>query len=119
MIKKEFIARLSAKLGERRDRTYEVVESFWETLGECLEEDGELKLSSYGVFKVKETVERNVKHPTTKEIIIIPKKNVIKFYASNKLKMKINNDSKKSNSKKRFSIKDVMKKIPNIFGKKI
>lgn len=119
MIKKEFIARLSTKLGEKRVRTSELVEGFWETLGDCLSEEDKLKLSGYGVFEVKETVERNVKHPTTKEMIRIPKKNVVKFHISNKMKMKMNNINKKSDIKKRFSIKDVMKKIPNIFSKKI
>lgn len=80
------------KFGYSRAESSDVVDSIIEEMNKALETDGEVKISSFGTFKVRQKKQRVGRNPKTKEEVPISARNVISFYASNLLKKNINND---------------------------
>ncbi len=55
-----------------------------------LAEDGNIEIRNFGIFKVKETPERQARNPKTSEIITVPAKRHIHFKPGQEMKEKIN-----------------------------
>lgn len=76
--------------GYSRAESADLVDAVLEEMNKGLEEDGEVKISSFGTFKVKNKKERIGRNPKTKEEVPISARNVVSFYASNILKNRLN-----------------------------
>lgn len=79
------------KFGYSRAECSDLVDAVLEEMNTGLEEDGEVKISSFGTFKVKQKKERIGRNPKTKQEVPISARNVVSFYVSNILKKRINN----------------------------
>ena len=96
MVKKNFTRKdLSNKiyqnLGFSKNYSSEVVDVFFETLIQELLKYNNVKISSFGTFKVINKKKRIGRNPKTKvEAIIVPRK-VVKFKPSLLIKEKLNN----------------------------
>ena len=82
MIYKEF--------GYSRAESSDLVDSILKEINSGLAKDGEVKISSFGTFKVKSKKARIGRNPRTKQEVPISARNVVSFYASNILKNRIN-----------------------------
>lgn len=112
MIKKEFIARYSKKIDETQKKSKEYVEDFFEVLGDCLIEEEVLKFVGWGAFELKETPARRVKHPITKEDVMISAKKVIKFRVGKRIADLVQIVTEKE---KKSYLKTVVSKISKFF----
>ena len=75
------------------DKKYasELVDMFFEELKDTLAKDGEIHLSGFGKFTVKEKKERRGRNPQTKKPLTISKRRVATFHHSQVLKDRLNN----------------------------
>ncbi|MCF6344810.1 MAG: integration host factor subunit alpha [Devosiaceae bacterium] len=77
-------------VGLSRTESAELVDKMFELVGEALEKDKKVKLSSFGSFLVRSKSQRIGRNPKTgEEVPILPRK-VLVFKPSNVLKDKIN-----------------------------
>lgn len=90
MTKNDLIAYVSETAGYPRKESYEIVETFLESIKESLQSDGEVKISNFGVFEVNTKNSRVGRNPKTKEEIEIPKRSVLKFRTSQILRKLLN-----------------------------
>lgn len=88
MNNKEFISKLAKQCGTTPAETAATVESFVEMITECLKENEQLNVSSFGVFEVKMRKERVSVNPKTGQRFLVPPKIVPAFRPSSKLKDK-------------------------------
>ena len=65
-------------------------ETFIEVLMNSLKQKNDVKIVNFGIFKVKEKKERIGRNPKTKVEVLITKRNVVKFKASEFLLNTIN-----------------------------
>lgn len=72
----------------------ELVDMFFEELKTGLVKDGEIQLSGFGKFVVKEKEERKGRNPQTKQPLIISKRKVATFHHSQVLKERLNSSKK-------------------------
>jgi len=74
------------------DKKYasELVEMFFEELKDTLAKEGEIQLSGFGKFTVKEKKERRGRNPQTKKPLTISKRRVATFHHSQVLKDRLN-----------------------------
>ena len=95
MVKKNFTRKdLSNKiyqnLGFSKNYSSTIIDNFFETLIQELLRSNNIKISSFGTFKVTNKKERIGRNPKTKvETIIVPRK-VVKFKPSALIKEKLN-----------------------------
>jgi integration host factor subunit alpha len=75
------------------DKKYasELVDMFFEELKDTLAKEGEIRLSGFGKFTVKEKKERRGRNPQTKKPLTISKRRVATFHHSQVLKDRLNN----------------------------
>ncbi|MBR4532616.1 integration host factor subunit alpha [bacterium] len=75
------------------DKKYasELVDMFFEELKDTLAKEGEIQLSGFGKFTVKEKKERRGRNPQTKKPLTISKRKVATFHHSQVLKDRLNN----------------------------
>lgn len=78
------------KLGFSRAECADLVDAVLEEMNQGLVSDGEVKISSFGTFKVKSKNPRIGRNPKTKQEVPISARKVVSFYVSNLLKKKIN-----------------------------
>lgn len=77
--------------GFSKKEASEVVEEVFKTMKEILATgDGEIKISGFGKFVVREKVEREWTNPLTGQLSKIPARRVLRFYASEKLRGTLN-----------------------------
>ena len=69
---------------------YKFVDNFFKTLIVELIKSNKVKISSFGTFAVLDKKERIGRNPKTKVVAKIKSRKVVKFKASNFIKMKIN-----------------------------
>lgn len=79
------------KLGYSRAESADLVDTVLDEINLALKNEGEVKISSFGTFKVKTKKERIGRNPKTKEEVPISARKVVSFYISNLLKKRINN----------------------------
>ncbi|MGI6394086.1 MAG: integration host factor subunit alpha [bacterium] len=68
----------------------ELVDMFFEELKAGLVKDGEIQISGFGKFVVKEKKERKGRNPQTKKPLTISKRKVATFHHSQVLKDRLN-----------------------------
>lgn len=78
------------EIGFSYSESSELVDKVLEELSACLEEGQDVKLSSFGSFKVRVKQPRIGRNPKTKESATISARRVVTFHASNMLKKRIN-----------------------------
>ena len=81
---------LYKKFGYSRTESADLVDAVIEEVIVGMEEDNEVKISSFGTFKVKNKSERIGRNPKTKKEVPVTARKVASFYVSNVLKKKIN-----------------------------
>jgi integration host factor subunit alpha len=80
------------KFGYSRAEAADLVDAVFDEVNGALKNDEEVKISSFGTFKVRKKDERVGRNPKTKEEVAISARKVVSFYVSNLLKKKINNN---------------------------
>lgn len=80
------------EIGFSYSESSDLVDTVLEELSRCLEEGQDVKLSSFGSFKVREKQARIGRNPKTKETAEISARRVVTFHASNMLKNRINDN---------------------------
>jgi DNA-binding protein HU-beta len=86
MNKAEFVADVSERIGESKQRGEEVVNAVVEALTAALKRGDEVRLPQFGVFLVAETKERKARNPQTGEEVLVPAGKRPKFRAGKALK---------------------------------
>ncbi len=81
---------LYKKFGYSRAEAADLVDAVIEEVILGLENEGEVKISSFGTFKVKRKNQRIGRNPKTKQEVPVTARKVVSFYVSNLLKKKIN-----------------------------
>jgi integration host factor subunit alpha len=80
------------KLGFSRSQTYDIVETVFEIMKQCLEKGEKLKISGFGNFSPRDKRSRLGRNPKTGEPMEITARRVVTFKASPVLKNKMNNN---------------------------
>jgi len=94
--KTAIIEEVYKKLGFQRKEADEMVEALLETLKETLESGEDVLISGFGKFCVKEKAAQRGRNPATGEVAILPSRRVVTFKWSNKLRERLNTDTKLS-----------------------
>lgn len=88
MNKTDLIKKVSAETGKSIKEVTETIDCFLKELSEGLRNE-DISLKDFGNFKKVVQKERTARNPTTREIITVPEKEVVKFKPSkNILNMK-------------------------------
>ncbi len=72
-------------------RAAELVDMFFEELKAGLVKDGEIQISGFGKFVIKQKKERKGRNPQTNQPLTISKRKVATFHHSQVLKERLNN----------------------------
>jgi len=78
------------RVGLSRVESADLVDDVFDLMADAIVEDGELKLSSFGTFQVKEKKARVGRNPKTGVEVTITPRSVVTYKASHILKDKIN-----------------------------
>ena len=83
---------LYKKFGFSRAESSDLVDAVIEEIIQGIKNEDEVKISSFGTFKVKKKKERVGRNPKTKEEVPVTARKVVSFYVSNILKKRINSN---------------------------
>lgn len=86
MNKAEFVADVSERIGESKQRGEEIVNAVFEGLTAALKRGDEVRLPQFGVFLVSQTKERKARNPQTGEEVLVPAGKRPKFRPGKALK---------------------------------
>lgn len=89
LTKADMAERLFEELGLNKREAKEFVESFFEELRVALEVGGQIKLSGFGNFDIRDKTERPGRNPKTGEEIPITARRVVTFKPGQKLKARV------------------------------
>ena len=89
LTKADMAERLFDELGLNKREAKEFVESFYEELRVALETVGQIKLSGFGNFEIRDKSERPGRNPKTGEEIPISARRVVTFKPGQKLKTRV------------------------------
>jgi DNA-binding protein HU-beta len=89
MNKAELISAIAEKSGLSKINSRKALEAFVTSLTESLEKGDRIPLIGFGTFLVVERQARTGINPTTKQLIQIPARKVVKFKAGTELSEKI------------------------------
>tara|TARA_B100000953_G_C17887090_1_gene379994 strand:- start:96 stop:377 length:282 start_codon:yes stop_codon:yes gene_type:complete len=89
--RKKLYNRIHQNLGFSKNIASQIVDDFFELLIDELIKKKEVKISSFGTFKVIDKKERIGRNPKTKVVAKICARKIVKFKPSLKIKEKINN----------------------------
>ena len=78
------------QVGLSRTESADMVRQVLETISDALVETGQVKLSSFGTFQVRQKKARIGRNPKTKEEVPITPRKVLTFRASQVMKKRIN-----------------------------
>ena len=92
----DIIKNLSQNVGFPADQASAFLESTLEMIITFLIQDGQVKISSFGSFNVREKSRREGRNPKTKKTAIISARNVALFRPSGYLRKKIYHKGEKS-----------------------
>src|SRR6058998_393090 len=81
--------RLSDQLGLTKREANDIVARFFEEIEVALETGDDVKLSAFGLFKLREKPPRRGRNPTTGEEVPVCARRVVTFHASPKLRTAI------------------------------
>lgn len=86
MTKTEFISEIAEKCGLSKQKTTEVVDVMFESIGEAMQRGEKLQIIGFGTFEVRERAERVGRNPRTGEAMPIPATKIVKFQMGSQLK---------------------------------
>jgi len=89
LTKAEIAERLFEELGLNKREAKEMVEMFFEEIRSSLEKGGQVKLSGFGNFDLREKKQRPGRNPKTGEEIPISARRVVTFRPGQKLKARV------------------------------
>lgn len=78
------------EVGLSHAESSEIVDSVFEEIRDALDAEGQVKISSFGTFAVREKSQRIGRNPKTKEEAVISARKVVTFHASNILVDRVN-----------------------------
>lgn len=90
--KKEFAYKIAEKGGFYKKDAVKMTELFWETLLDYLSEGKKVNFYGTGHFELKTVKEKEARNPKTGEACIAPEHKKVKFYSSETLTEKIENE---------------------------
>lgn len=90
MYKTELIELLAWKTCQSKAASGEVVDAFFEIIGEALSQGEKVHLIGFGTFGITRAKARNILHPQTGEVIQLPASRRPKFTAGVNLKSAVN-----------------------------
>jgi integration host factor subunit alpha len=95
MVKKNLTRKLLTNkihksIGFSKNFSSEIIDNFFKTITNALIKDNEVKISSFGTFKVLSKKERVGRNPKTKILAKISKRKVVNFKPAASFKEKIN-----------------------------
>jgi len=89
--KDKLITRLQMQMGISKQESRQIVDRLLEIMKDTLARGGELLISGFGKFSVRQKRERRGRNPQTKENLVLPARKVLVFKASGVLRARINN----------------------------
>ena len=89
LTKAEMADRLFEELGLNKREAKDLIDSFFETVGQSLQSGVDVKISGLGNFQLREKSARPGRNPKTGELVPISARRVVTFHASQKLKDKV------------------------------
>lgn len=89
LTKAELADMLFERLGLNKRESKDMVDDFFEEIRTALAQGEDVKLSSFGIFQLREKKQRPGRNPKTGEAIPIKARRVVTFHASQKLKAMI------------------------------
>ncbi len=89
LTKADLVECLFSELGLNKREAKEIVEAFFEAILDALEKRQNVKLSGFGSFHLRDKPERPGRNLRTGETISIAARRVVTFYASQKLKTRV------------------------------
>jgi len=90
MTKADIVERIAEKAEFSKKDSIELVECVFETMKDTLSSGGNLKISGFGNFVVKQKSARRGRNPQTGEEMTITARHILTFKPSTMLKAKIN-----------------------------
>lgn len=90
--KREFAYKIAEKGGFYKKDAMKMIELFWDTLLDYLEEGKKVNFYGIGHFEMKTVKGREARNPKTGESCIIPDRKKVKFYPSETLTENIGNE---------------------------
>ncbi len=90
--KKEFAYKIAEKGGFYKKDAVKMTELFWETLLDCLSERRKVNLYGIRHFELKTVREKEARNPKTGEKCIAPEHKKVKFYSSETLADRIEDE---------------------------
>ncbi len=85
MNKAELIDAIAEKAGLQKVEAKKALEAYVAVTAETLKAGDKISLVGFGTFSVSKRAERKGRNPQTKEEMMIPAKNVVKFKAGSEL----------------------------------
>lgn len=92
LTKAELSDLLFERLGLNKRESKEMVDAFFDILGDTLSQGRDVKLSGFGNFNIRHKAARPGRNPRTGELIPIDERRVVTFHASLKLKAVVQGD---------------------------
>lgn len=86
LTKAELTELLFEQVGLNKREAKDMVEAFFETIRDALENGESVKLSGFGTYQLRDKPQRPGRNPKTGEAIAIAARRVVTFHASQKLK---------------------------------
>ena len=87
--KAELSDALFDQVGLNKREAKDLIDSFFETVGQSLQSGADVKISGFGNFQLREKSARPGRNPKTGELVPISARRVVTFHASQKLKDKV------------------------------
>ncbi|MEN9931051.1 MAG: hypothetical protein RL604_1298 [Pseudomonadota bacterium] len=87
--KAELSDALFDQVGLNKREAKDLIDSFFETVGQSLQSGVDVKISGFGNFQLREKSARPGRNPKTGELVPISARRVVTFHASQKLKDKV------------------------------
>ena len=89
LTRNDLIDAISDKVGLPLNESSDMIENIFDFILNELESGNDVKISSFGTFKVKNKNQRMGRNPKTGVDVPIKPRNVVSFYSSNILKSKL------------------------------
>lgn len=83
---------LFEQIGLNKRESKDMIEAFFDLMGESLVEGLDVKISGFGNYQIRTKAPRPGRNPRTGEAIPIKARRVVTFHASHKLKAQIQGD---------------------------
>lgn len=90
----KLITQINTKIGLTKSDAHQIVDLFFKSICQNLEEGKEVKISGFGNFYTLDKNERPGRNPKTGESVMISKRRVVSFRQGQKLKKTINRNLK-------------------------